>query len=312
MRPVRVLGLRLSAALVLAGASIAGCDTGHFTASQSIGLITRGSAAIQQHWDVDLVGDAMPASILQLEGLYATLPEDRTIGLELLRAYVSYGWGWVEEEAEDAEAVGDLDRQQARLVRARLLYLRARNIGLHHLRLGDPQLDAAMRGGADTLAAHLRARYTSREDAPFLLWTGYSWGLAIDVSRGDPELVLDLATVRIFVEHAVELDEAYFEYGGVAFLGGVAASLPEGAGGDPERGRALFERALAATGRSFFTIQLLFARTYAVAVGDRDLFIRLLREVIDGGDPRPEVRLANRIARRRAIRLLSRVDELFP
>lgn len=313
MRAVRASGLRLIAVLALAsGASIAGCDTGRFTASQSIGLITRGSAAIQQHWDVDLVGDAMPASILQLEGLYATLPEDRTVGLELMRAYVSYGWGWVEEEAEDAEVAGDLDRQEARLIRARLLYLRARNIGIHHLRLDDAGLEDAMRGGAQALEAHLASRYRSREDAALLLWTGYSWGLAINVSRDDPELVLDLATARIFVERAVQLDESYFEYGGLAFLGGIAASLPADSGGDPERGRAQFERALAGTNRSFFTIQLLFARTYAVTVGDRDLFIRLLREVIDGGDPRPDVRLANRIARRRAIRLLRRVDELFP
>lgn len=305
--PGAVLALACSGA-----AAIAGCDTGRFTASQSIGLITRGSAAIQQHWDVELVGDAMPGSILQLEGVYATLPDDRTVGLELLRAYVSYGWGWLEHEADAVEATGDLERADELRIRARLLYLRARNIGLHHLRLQDAGLDPAMREGPEALERHLALRYRAPEDAALLLWTGYAWGSAINVGRDDPDLVLALPTARTFVERAVALDESYFEYGGLVFLGGVASALPADVGGDPEAGRALFERALTATGRQFFAIQVQYAATYAVTVGDRNLFIRLLREVIDGGDPRAEVRLANRIARRRAILLLRRVDELFP
>lgn len=296
---------------VLATIALSGCDTGRFTASQSIGLITRGSAAIAQHWDVDLVGDGMPGSILQLEGLYATLPDDEQVGLELLRAYVSYGQGWVEPSAEEAEARGDLDRARELFIRARLLYLRARNIGLHHLRLRDEQIDARIRQGGDSFDRYLSERYTSREDIPFLLWTGYAWGSAINVSREDPELVLDLGTVKSFVTRAVALDETYFEYGGLTFLAAIASAAPESSGGDPERGRELFERALAGTERTFFTVQLQYARSYAVTTGDRELFIRLLREIIDGGDPRPEVRLANRIARRSAIRLLRRVDEFF-
>jgi hypothetical protein len=307
--------LRTSAAAAAAWVVVAifagGCDPARFTAQQSLGLITRGSAAIQEHWDVDLVGDAMPGSILQLEGLYATLADDDQIGIELLRAYLSYAYGWIEEDAERAEVDGDLERQEELLVRARLLYVRARNIGIHHLRQHDAGLERAIAEGTQALEAHLARRYRDPSDAPFLLWTGYAWGSAINVSREDPELVLEAPLARAFVERAVALDEGYFEYGGVMFLAAAASAVPEGFGGDPARGRELFERALARTNRSFFTVQLLYARTYAVTAGDRDLFVRLLREVIDGGDPRPEVRLANRIARRRAIRLLRRVDELF-
>jgi hypothetical protein len=289
----------------------AGCDMARFTASQSLGLVTRGSAAIQEHWDPELVGDAMPASILQLEGLYATVPDDERVSLELLRAYLSYAYGWIEDEAERAEVAGDLERQEALLLRAKLFYLRARNIGLHHLRLVDPGIDDAIASGPSALEAHLRQRFTSRTDAPILMWTGYAWGSAINVARDDPELLIDLATARILVERAVELDEPYFEHGGVTFLAAMAAAAPETSGGDPERGRELFERALTGTNRTFFPIHVQYAGTYAVTTGNRALYIRLLREVIDGGDPRAEVRLANRLARRRAIRMLQRVDEIF-
>ncbi|WP_157068626.1 TRAP transporter TatT component family protein [Sandaracinus amylolyticus] len=307
MRARELFALFVSVALAI----FPGCDTGRFTASQSIGLITRGAAAIQEHWDPVLVGDAMPGSILQLEGLYATLPEDDRVGLELLRAYVSYAYGWLEPEAEEAEARGDLDAQEETMRRARLMYLRARNIGMHHIRLRDAGFDAAVSGDHDAFVRYLESRYRTAEDVPFLLWTGYAWGSAISVATDDPELVLDLPKVRAMVERAVELDPSYFEHGGLMFLGALASSVPESLGGDPAQGRILFERALAGTNRSFFQIQLQFARTYAVTTGDRALFIALLREIIDGGDPRADVRLANRLARRRAIRLLQRVDELF-
>jgi len=309
--PRHRFGAMALAGILSAGSATAGCDTSRFTAQQSMGLVTRGSAAIQEHWDIDLVGAGMPASLLQLEGLYATLPDDGTVGYELLRAYVSYAYGWVEDEAERAEEAGDLDAQTAALARSRWLYVRARNIGLHHLRQRDPGLEAALHGPAAALEEHLGAHFRSRDDVPLLLWTAQAWGLAVRTAPDDPELVSDLATVRMLVERAVALDETVANHGGLSFLASMAAAVPEGMGGQPEVGRALFERALAATGRGFFAIQLQYATTYAVTVGDRDLYIRLLREVIDGGDPRPDVRLANRIARRRAIRALRRVDAFF-
>jgi hypothetical protein len=82
-------------------------------------------------------------------------------------------------------------------------------------------------------------------------------------------------------------------------------------GGDPARGQQIFERALLATERRSFVVQLAYASTYAITVGDRALFVSLLREIIDGGDPDPDARMGNRVARRRAIHLLARVDELF-
>jgi hypothetical protein len=54
-----------------------------------------------------------------------------------------------------------------------------------------------------------------------------------------------------------------------------------------------------------------FARIYAVNAQDRQLFVSLMREVIEAGDQGDDVRLSNKVARRRAERYLSHVDELF-
>lgn len=305
MQKALVLGLALTLGLLPA------CDITRFTANSSAGLFTRAGGAVERHWDTELVGSGLPASIMQLEGIYSVVPDNEPLGLQLSRAYASYAFGWVESEAEIADNEGDIDAADALNGRARLLYERARNISLHHLRSRDAGIDDAIHGGVPALTEFLDTHYTNAEAAPALFWTGYAWASAINVARTDPSMILNLPVARLFVDRAVALDESYFHYAGLVFQAVLDCTFAEAMGGHPERGRELFERALTGTERHFFTVQLNYARSYAVNTGNRALFISLLREIIDGGDPDESVRLANRLARQRAIRLLARVDELF-
>jgi hypothetical protein len=301
----------LTATAPLAAGSIAGCGLSELTARASGDLVVRASDELQRHWDDELIGDAMPSTIVQVEGVFAVVPDDETIGLVLVRAYAAYAFGWIEDEADLAEAAGDLEEADRVRARARHLYERARNIGVHLLRQRDHGIDDAIAGGPDTLRAWLDVHVQSREAALLALWTGLTWGSAIGTSNGDPEMIADLSVTRAFVDRAVAYDETLEHAAGLTFLAGVASATGEGIGGDPSRGQQIFERALLATGRRSFVVQLAYASTYCVTVGDRTLFVSLLREVIDGGDPDPDARLGNRVARRRAIHLLSRIDELF-
>lgn len=288
-----------------------GCDLTRFTANSTANLFTRSSAGLEQHFDYEMVGDALPGSILQLEGVFRVIPDNEGLGLTLVRAYTSYGYGWVEDEMEQAQDRGDMDEEVRLLGRARLLYERGRNIGLHLMRLRAPGLDTARSGGHERFVEYIHQNFNSPEHVPLLFWTGCAWGSAINAGRDDPAMVLDLPFARTLVERAVELDPSYYNYSGLTFLGVVYASLPEALGGNPQRSRELFEEALQHTERKFFTVHFSYARTYAVGQQDRNLFIRLLREVVDGGDPEPAARLANRMTRRRAIRWLRRTDQNF-
>lgn len=308
LRRIRPLAPTLLALVFMLGT---GCDLTRFTANSTANMFGRASAGLEQHFDYELVGDALPGNILQLEGVFRIIPDNQDLGLTLTRAYVSYGYGWVEDQMEQAQDRGDLDEEERLLARARLLYERGRNIGIHLMRLRDRGIDQALTGGHEQFEAYIRQHYTSASDVPLLFWTGYAWGSAINAGRDDPEMVLALPFARTLVERAVELDPSYYNHSGLTFLGVVYASLPEALGGNPTRAREYFERAMELTEGKFFTVQFSFARTYAVQAQDRNLYIRLLREVVDGGDPEPTARLANRMTRRRAIRWLRRVDQLF-
>lgn len=298
-------------ALSLGLVTQAGCDLTRFTANSTATMFARASSGLERHFDYELVGDALPGSIMQLEGVFSVVPDNEVLGITLMRAYTSYTFGWVEDRVAQAQDRGDLDEEERITGRARLLYERARNIGIHLMRLRDPGIDAVLTGGHAGFVTYINQRFTTVEDVPLLFWTGFAWGSAINAGRDDPEMILNLPFARSIVERAVELDESFFNYGGLTFLAVVNAALPEALGGNPQRARELFERALELTERKQFTVHVSYARTYCIQAQNRDLFINLLREVVDGGDPQPTARLANRIARRQAIRWLQRTDQLF-
>jgi hypothetical protein len=78
-----------------------------------------------------------------------------------------------------------------------------------------------------------------------------------------------------------------------------------------DEAKTYFEKALAATERRALQAQVNMARHYAVKEGNRELFDKLLEEVMDAHDPLPEARLANRMARERAAMYIENADQLF-
>jgi tetratricopeptide (TPR) repeat protein len=141
-----------------------------------------------------------------------------------------------------------------------------------------------------------------------LLWHGYAWGSYINAAKDDMEAIADLEYAKAFVTRSIELDPDYYNAAGYTFMGVAIASEMAS---DMEESKAYFEKALAATERRALQAQVNMARHYAVKEGDRELFDKLLEEVMDAHDPLPEARLANRMARQRAELYIANADQLF-
>jgi len=281
-------------------------------AHSSAGLFQRASVAFDEQPDYELARQAAPAFLLQFEGLLRVVPDDEEVLFSASKAWSSYAFGFIEDEMLAAEDRADSESADRLRARARQMYLRGRELGLRLLERRAPGLRAALGADPDRLKAFLGRELTSPADAPALFWTGYAWGGAIDISRDDPSLLVDLPLARVLVERSAELDEAYYQAGAHTFLGYEAAARSAALGGEPESGRRHFERALALTRRSALMVQMNYARSFAIQTQRRELFVSLLKEVISApGDGNEAARLSNEVARRRAQRLLGHVDELF-
>jgi tetratricopeptide (TPR) repeat protein len=297
-----------SAIGVLCIVALCGCDMAKITADSTAGVFARAAPAFESYWDYDLAGEAVPATIVQLEGIARVVPDNDAILAQLSQAYVAYAYGWVEADVESLEFEGNYDEADVQRQRARTMYLRALDLTRHRIRLLNPDVDDAVRGTVEDLEAWLSGAFVDKSEAEVLLWHGYAWGSYINAAKDDMEAVADLAYAKAFVARSIELDPDYYNAAGYTFMG-VAISSEIAA--DMDQAKVYFEKALATTERRALQTQVNMARHYAVKTGDRALFDKLLTEVMDAQDPLPEARLANRMARQRAALYIENADQLF-
>jgi len=303
-----LLSRHLRSALgVLCIVVLGGCDVAKFTADSTVGLFTRAAPAFESYWDYDLAGEALPATIVQFEGILRVIPDNEAILAQLSQAYIAYAYGWVEADVEAFEFEGEYDEAEVQRRRARTMYLRALDLTRHTVRLHNEGVDSAVGGTVDDLEAWLQ-EFVEEKDAEILLWHGYAWGSYINAAKDDMEAVADLEYAKAFVVRSIELDPDYYHAAGYTFMGVATASEMAG---NMDEAKAYFEKAMARTERRALQVQVNMARYYAVKEGDRELFDKLLAETMDAHDPLPEARLANVMARQRAALYIDNADQLF-
>jgi len=285
-----------------------GCDLSVPAAQTTAKIFDKAAPAIQQYWDYQLAGDAMPGGIVQLEGILRVIPDDELVLMNLAQSYCGYAYGWVEDRVEVLEAEGNYSEAEVQRSRVRLLYLRARDLINHLIAQDHDGMDAAVAQGLPAFEAWLADEFDDEDDAEPLFWLAYSWAMFINNSLDDMDAVADIAFVKAVVTRSVQLDPTYYQYGGTLML---AVLATQELGADLDAAQVLWEEVLEKTERRALLAQVNMANFYAVKRQDRTLYVRLLTEVLEAGDINPEQRLANRIAKHRAARYLRQVNERF-
>lgn len=251
-------------------------------------------AGLQRQTDLELVCDGAASYLLMLDCLIADDPFNRRLLMTATQGYAAY-----------AAALDVCGRPE----RAATVSGRAKEYGLALLATR-PGLESVATMQPDALRTALAG--IDAGEVALLFWAGNGWATWIRYQDGSPESLVDLVRVEQIMLRVLELDETFFHGGAHLFLGAYYGSKPPLLGGRPEQSRLHFERALAVSRREFLPIQVAFARTYARMMFDRELYERLLREVIDfPAAQRPDIALANQAAKRTARQLLEEADRIF-
>ena len=295
------------ALLLLALFAGPGCTALKHTAINQVGnALAESGTGFAADDDPELIRAAAPFSLKLIESLLAETPAHRGLRLAAASGFTQYAFAFVQQ---DADLIADQDFAAASLLRsrARRLYLRARDPGLHGL-------ESAHAGFSHQLRTDAKAavRTAVADDVPLLFWTAAAWGAAISLSKDNADLIADQVLVEALMDRALELNER-FEAGAIhAFL--ITYEMArQGAPGEPAaRARQHFERAmeLCAGGQAGPLVNL--AEAVAVVKQDRAEFQSLLKRALAiDPDAHPEWRLVNLVMLRRARWLLSRTDELI-
>jgi hypothetical protein len=258
-------------------------------------LMDKMNIAVNRNSDVELVRDAMPASLVQLDGFIEVDPENEDLLLRAAEANGGYAFLFL------------MDTDKPRALK---LYQKSKEYALRVL-LGNEDFQEAFDKPIDEFTQALKT--FDKEDVRALFFAANSWLSWIGLSHAEnPRALMDLPKVEAIMDRIIELDDT-FNYGGIhAMLGSYLASRPVVLGGNPKEADWHFKQAFEISDSKFLMWKYLYAKFYAVQILDRDLFVKTLQEVISSPeDLLPEKNFVNEAARVKSKALLSQVDELF-
>lgn len=303
---IKILGLVISLACA------AGCNLREILVSATADATREAVADFgPKQWDLELVEHAVGGGILATEGSAIYAPEHEPLLMSVVEGYFSYAQGFLKEQAHAAELAGDFDKAERLQRRSGLMFDHALLYSKRIMRLRDDGFDAAVGGGLDAYNAWLRENfYVAEDDAEVLLVVGTSWFLTLTGSEDGLAATVDLPFAQATVQRSIDLDPTLSGHRGEMILGIVKCAIPEMMGGKPAEGMAELERVAELTNRQNHGVLVAQAELCATALQDRQKFHATLMEVIQAGDVE-EYRIFNKIARARAGRLLSQINELF-
>ncbi|MEL7060723.1 MAG: TRAP transporter TatT component family protein [Acidobacteriota bacterium] len=308
LRP-RVASLRsLPALLVVSLLALlsAGCSLERLAVRTAANALNSGGDVFASDEDPELVAQALPFALKVNEALLASDPQNRDLLTAACSGFMQYGVAFVEAEADlllqdDPVEAGRLQ------TRARKLYLRARGYCLRAVDTIAPGLGQRLFQEPQTAVAAF-----GLDDVELVYWTAASWGSALALTPLGPGAAFELPAVRALLERTLELDPTW-ERGAIHEAMISLEALPDVYGGSLERARHHYERAVELSDGHRLSPHVLWATKVAMPRTDRDEFDRALRQALAIDlEAAPEARLANTIARRRALDLRRRADALVP
>ncbi len=280
--PIRALrALLLGLPLLL----LAGC------ASMISGEMSKGlSQAIVNQDDPQTVRDGAPAFLLLVDGMIEGSPGDEDLLMAGARLNAAYAAMFVDDAT-----------------RALRMTDKARGYALHALCEYAPDTCGIATRSHEALLPQLE----DLDEVEPLFTAASAWLLWIQQRSGDWAAVADLPKVEAMLDRVLAIDEDY-EQGQAHYYLGILRSLrPPSLGGDPERGRAHFERAIELSHGHNLAAKVAYARYYARLIYEQKLHDRLLNEVIAADPHVPGLTLSNVLAQREARELLASSADYF-
>jgi hypothetical protein len=282
---------RLAAALVTVAALLSsGCSTLVSRASQQ--LANNLTVGILDQDDVATAREGIPSWLLLVDGLIQGSPQDAGMLTAGARLYSAYSGGFIDDPA----------RAQRLSAHAFDYARRATCIELPPL---CRQIDAPFEAFQSEVAR------TRRQDVPLLYVLATAWAGRIQNNSSDWNSIADIPKVQALLERVVALDPEHGKGEPYMYLGVLATLRPASLGGNPEQGKAYFEKALALSQGRNQMARVLYAQRYARLVFDRELHDKLLNEAIAADPHAPGLTLINVLAQQQAHKLLESGKDYF-
>ena len=249
------------------------------------------SISIFEECDPEIAKKAIPANLKLLEGILKNDPENPELLKLLSMGFCGYSMLFVEDDNKE---------------RASDLYYRATIYGLRAIGFKeDPQ-----KISREELEKQLKG--LDQKSLTPLLWATVSWSSWINLNLHKPSAIAQLGLVQSCIDK-LTIENPDLFYGLPFLLKAVSLSARSPMlGGDYKKSGEYFDRALLSGSRNLYLSQYFYAKYYCIGVQNKEMFISLLKEIIDANREYPsDLCLLNKVISIKAEILLENVDDYF-
>lgn len=248
--------------------------------------------AVLDYDEPGVVADGLPSYLLLLESRVRAQPEDAALRLTTARLTGAYAGLFIEDPGAE-----------------RRLTVRARE----HADIGACLRVEALCDFESLAIEALEARLEDLPDAAVApaYAQATAWTAWIGAHRNDFAALAHLPRVEILLEWVAQRDPAHDDGAIWLYLAVLNSQRPPAAGGEPDKAKDYYQRALAESDGGNLLIKVFMADELARLTFDRDLYVKLLEEVLEADPDVPGYRLTNQVARQRAQELLDQTEAIF-
>jgi len=218
--------------------------------------------------DPEFVGDALPLALKLYEGIIEANPKHAGIRGAAATGFTGYAYAFIHY---NADTTSDEQERRRLYIRARNMYIRARDYGLSALDLKYTDFRRNLARNMDSTLAKVR-----KDDIDLLYWTGMAWMGAFTCDKFNMRLALTLPQARAMLFKVAEMNPDYGNGTIDEFLITFYGSMPPSMGGDVEKAKVHFDRAVQLSEGQSIAAYLNYVMAVSIAQQNEQEFDELL------------------------------------
>lgn len=237
-------------------------------------------AGIEAEGNWEAFKDSTPGNLALIDGLLAVRPYDENLLVAAIKGNSGYAFG-VHETLYLADKLAENDRTFHK-EQAIAYYTKAFNYGLSYLKENDLSLEDLQnslkekKGVMGLLESQLSGDQVSLEG---ILFTAQALGSMINMQRENIQLISYLPVVKGMFDWVCDLDPNIGHGMCQIFFGSYEAGRPAMLGGNPEKGREIFEKMIADNPHNWLA-RVAFVEYYALPLYKEDVYLRQKKDLI--------------------------------
>ncbi len=251
------------------------------------------AAAAEAAWQARDQRASLEKAIALWEKLTAEHPDDAALWVHLARGYYLLADAYMRLAGEDDAMLATFEKG----VQA----------GEHAMLASSPEFAQKVKAGEKVEEA---VKLIPKDGQAAIYWYATNLG-KFAVTKGFTTTLFYKDRIFAVMQQVLKLDENFFYGAPHRYFGAFYAKAPSFAGGDLDKSKEHFEKGLAIEPHYLGT-KVLMAEYYATKRGDREMFTKLLNEVL-AADPTqlPDITAEQKLEQEKAKQMLARTDELF-